>query len=79
MQTQNSTTKSDHHMLEAQIDALKDGVKKLVDRVTAKPSGEPSRLRAFAGKATETIKAHPIAAATVALGLGYLVVRVARR
>jgi len=79
MLTQNGTTKDDHHLLEAQIDAFKNGVRKLIDRVSTKPADEPSRLKAFADKATETIKAHPIAAVALALGLGYAVVRIARR
>ena len=51
----------------------------MMDKVATKASGEPSRIRNFAGKASETFKAHPIAAIGVALGLGYVVMRVARR
>ena len=50
-----------------------------MDRVATKASGESSRIRTFAGTATETIKAHPIAAIGVALGLSYAVMRIARR
>ena len=78
MQPQNGTGQ-DHRALEDRLDAFKDGVSKLIDRIISKPAGEPSRFKAFAGQATETIKAHPIAAAACALGLGYLVVRVVRR
>ena len=78
MLAQNGTPQTDstNH---APFDTLKAGVRKLIERIATKSTGEPSRLRSFAGKATDTIKAHPIAAATFALGLGYLVVRIARR
>lgn len=69
----------DHHVLEERLGAFKDGVAKLIDRIVSKPAEEPPRHKAFTRKATEIIKAHPIAAATVALGLGYLVVRIVRR
>ena len=78
MQPQNGTGQ-DHHALEDRLDAFKDGVSKLIDRIIGKPAGEPARFTAFTGKATETIKAHPLAAAALALGLGYLVVRIVRR
>ncbi len=64
--------------LEAQIDAVRSSIKDLIDRLEGKPEHAP-RVKAFAGKVTEAIKAHPIRAIAVALGLGYLVVRVARR
>jgi hypothetical protein len=69
----------EHRILEERLAAFKDGVSKLIDRVVGEPAEDPSRFKAFTGKATETIKAHPIAAAAVALGLGYLVVRIVRR
>ena len=78
MQPQNGTGQL-HHVLEERLDAFKDGVSKLVDRISSKAAGEPSRFKAFTGKTTETIKAHPLAAAAFALGLGYLVVRIVRR
>jgi hypothetical protein len=70
---------SDHHVLEAQMDALRSGVRRLIDRISTNPEGEPSRVRRFADQATATIKAHPFAAAAAAIGLGYLVVRLVRR
>lgn len=78
MQPQNGTGQG-HHVLEERLDAFRDGVGKLIDRIIGKPTGEPSRFQAFTDKTTETIKAHPIAAAACALGLGYLVVRIVRR
>lgn len=68
-----------HHLLEERLGAFKDGVGKLMDGILGKPASEPSRVKTFAARATETIKAHPIAAAAVAVGLGYLVVRIVRR
>jgi hypothetical protein len=38
-----------------------------------------TRLDTLATKATEMIKAHPVAAIAAALGLGYLVTRMVRR
>jgi len=70
---------TNHHLLEHQLDALKEGVQKLIDRVGTKPSGEPTRIRTYAEKATETIQEHPFAAIAIALGLGYVSARIARR
>jgi len=78
MQAQNGTGQ-EHHVLEERLDAFKAGVSKLIDRIISEPAGEPSRFKEFTGKATETIKAHPLAAAALALGLGYLVTRIVRR
>jgi hypothetical protein len=72
-------TGQEHHVLEEQLGAFKDGVTKLIDRIVSRPAEEPSRFKAFTDKATEAIKEHPIAAAAVALGLGYLLVRIVRR
>ena len=69
----------DPHLLEHQLDALKEGIQKLIDRVGTKPSGEPTRLRTYAEKATESIQEHPFAAIALALGLGYVTARIARR
>lgn len=68
-----------HHVLEERLDAFKDGVSKLIDRTIGASVDGPSRVEAVTGKATEMIKAHPIAATALALGLGYLVVRLVRR
>ena len=64
-----------HRLFDDQLDAFKSGVHKLVERATTKPTWLG---RAFATTG-ETIKAHPIAAIGVALGVGYLLVRVARQ
>ena len=81
MSSTNGTTQFEalHHTLDEQVDAFKAGVKKLVDKATTKSNGEPSWLSSFVGKTGETIKAHPLAAVGIALGFGYLVVRLARR
>jgi len=78
MQAQDATGQ-DHRALEDRLGAFKDGVGKLIDRIVREPAAAPSRLKAFTGKATETIKAYPLAAAACALGLGYLVARIVRR
>lgn len=78
MQPRNGTGQ-EHHVLGERLDAFKEGVAKLIDRIVSTPTEQPSRFEELTGKATETIKAHPIAAAAVALGLGYLVVRIVRR
>jgi hypothetical protein len=78
MQTHNGTSRDGHHAFEQRVDAFKDGVAKLADRVFAEPR-EESRLKAAIAKAVETIKAHPVAAAAVALGLGYILMRSVRR
>ena len=78
MEPQNGTGQEQHVVVE-RLNAFKEGVGKLVDHIISKPTEEPSRFKAFSSKATETIKAHPIAAIAFALGLGYLVVRIVRR
>jgi len=45
----------------------------------AKASSSGGRLRAMGTKATEVIKAHPIASAAAAAALGYVIVRAIRR
>ena len=72
MNTQNST-KSDvpPGSVEQQLDALKAGLKKLVDRFDNQPHGYFARAR-------QQIQAHPIAAVGLAFGIGYLVVRLVR-
>lgn len=66
-----------HPALDARIEAMRSGVRKLMDRVSTQSSD--SRLARFASSATATIKKHPLAAAAIALGAGYLIVRIARR
>lgn len=74
---QNGAAQSDRHMLEAQIAAVKASVKNLLDHL--EQSERSPRATAFVHKVTEVIKAHPIKAVAVALGLGYAVMRIARR
>jgi ElaB/YqjD/DUF883 family membrane-anchored ribosome-binding protein len=64
--------------LDQRIDALMSGFKTMIDRIP-KPNSEPSRLRAAVAKTGETIAAHPVAALAVAVGLGYVIVRLVRR
>jgi hypothetical protein len=75
MYAQNGTPQRDHPAFEAQIDALKSGVKNLLDRMTTKPTW----FGALVTRTTETVKAHPVAAIALAAGLGYLVVKIVRR
>jgi hypothetical protein len=72
----NGTPQAEH--LEAQIDAVKDSLKKLIESLDGKPDRAP-RVQAFAGKLTAAIRAYPVTAVAVALGLGYLAVRIVRR
>lgn len=64
-------------LFEDQFDAFRAGMRKLIDK--ADPHREPSRLRALASRAEQAVKAHPIAAVGIALGLGYAIVRIVRR
>ncbi|MGE5180695.1 MAG: hypothetical protein ACM31C_01470, partial [Acidobacteriota bacterium] len=57
-------------LIEQQFEAIKANLKKWIDRIAIKPSGEPSRVRQLAGKTRAAIKAHPIAAVAVALASG---------
>jgi hypothetical protein len=76
MLTQNGTPGTNHHMIGDRLEAVRSGVKHFAERVAEKAG---PRARSFGAKATEMIKAHPIAAAATAVGLGYLIVRIARR
>ncbi|HSD88198.1 MAG TPA: hypothetical protein VLB44_11810 [Kofleriaceae bacterium] len=72
MQT-NETVTNGH----GRFSALQEWFHERVEAAKASPSG--GRLRAMGAKATEGIKAHPIAAAAVAVTVGYLIVRAIRR
>ena len=78
MSVQNGTThiESVQQLFNHQLDALKSGIRKLIDRAE---TDAPSRIRTFSGNATEVIKAHPNLAIGIAFGLGYVVMRIARR
>jgi hypothetical protein len=66
------------HQLDEEIDSLRASVKQLIDRVMTKPA-EPTRFGKIVTRAEELIKAHPIATLAVAVGVGYAIVRIARR
>lgn len=68
-------TEAIHHLFDEQLDAFKSGVHKVVERATTKPTWFGRTL----ARTGETIKEHPIAAVGAAFGLGYLLVRIARR
>ena len=70
----NTPRESVQHLFDEQLDALKSGVHKLIDRATKKPNWF-GRVMNTTG---EAIKAHPIATIGIAIGLGYVVVRFAR-
>lgn len=70
MNVQNGT--SEHASIEHRFDDLKESLKKIVQRFDTTPEG-------YLGKARAQIMAHPIAAIGIAFGLGYIVVRLARR
>lgn len=58
--------------IEHQFEALKAGLKDIVHRLDPAPEG-------YLGRAKAQIVKHPIAAVGVAFGVGYLVMRLARR
>jgi len=57
------------------FDSLKSGVHKIVERATTKPTWFGRTV----DRASELVRAHPIAAVGIALGIGYVVFRTARR
>lgn len=57
---------------------LRASVKQLFDRVMTKPA-EPTSFGRFITRGEELIKAHPFATLGIAVGLGYAIVRLARR
>ena len=79
--TENGTSHADvsRHLLDEQLETFKAGVKKWIDKVSMKPEGGASRIKSYVAKTGQMIKEHPIAAVSVAFGIGYLVVRIARR
>jgi ElaB/YqjD/DUF883 family membrane-anchored ribosome-binding protein len=68
-----------HHTIDEQFDSLKSRIHDAVDRAETSTAGARSWIRGFAGKASELIKAHPFAAVGIAVGVGYAIVRFARR
>lgn len=57
---------------------VRASIKQLLDRVMTRPA-EPTGFGRFVTRTEELIKAHPIAALGIALGVGYAVIRLARR
>ncbi len=81
MGTQVGSTRfeSARHLVDEQFDALKDGVNRIYERVMKEPDGTPSKLSVWSAKATDAIKTHPYMAVGIALGIGYAVMKIARR
>jgi ElaB/YqjD/DUF883 family membrane-anchored ribosome-binding protein len=78
MATENGSATA-HHMIDKQFESFKARVHDVVDRADAQTAGVRSRLRVYAAKTGDAIKAHPFAAVGIALGVGYAIVRIARR
>lgn len=66
---------STHHLFDEQFAAFKSGVEKLIERTTTKPTWFGRSIT----RTSDMIKAHPIAAIGVAIGIGYGIVRIVRR
>lgn len=77
--TQNGTAHAESHLLDDQLDTIKDEVSRLFDRVKRGVGRRKSGWRGLTRQLRDVIEAHPIAAVGAALGLGYLAVRIARR
>ena len=75
---QDTSAHADNHVLEAKLANLRHELDSLSAQLHGK-SGVRARLETYAGKTGSIIKAHPLASAAFALGLGYLVVRMVRR
>jgi len=67
------------HLVDKELDAFTSGLHKVVDRVIEETEQGRSRIKSWTSKATESIKEHPYLAVGVAFGLGYVVVKIARR
>jgi ElaB/YqjD/DUF883 family membrane-anchored ribosome-binding protein len=68
-----------HHMFDDRVQRLEAGVRQLFDRMKSWQSDEDNPVRRAQDRATSLVKAHPIAAATAAIAVGYLVMRLIRR
>lgn len=68
-------TTTGQHRFDERFEALKSGVHKLFEKATMRPTW----LGRATDRSAELIKAHPIAAVGIALGISYLVVRAIRR
>jgi ElaB/YqjD/DUF883 family membrane-anchored ribosome-binding protein len=81
MGTHNGSYRFDsaRHFVDEKLDAAKSGMQKVLDRVMTRPDGTPSQIRAWSTTATDAIKTHPYVAVGIALGAGYMIVKIARR
>ena len=65
--------------LEARLDSLKDSVRNLLDTSSRGASNLKNSALTGANKLGRPIKAHPIVSVAIALGAGYVVMRMIRR
>ena len=73
MNTQHSHSNSHAaNALNERFDAMKADLKKMIDSFESSPKG-------LLKSVTQSIKSHPLAAAAIAFGVGYLVLGAARR
>ena len=73
--------KTTDHALGRKLEAIEARLDKISSYLFKEDPPPPpaSRIRATIASATELIKAHPLAAAGIAFGFGYTVLRIARR
>lgn len=76
MKTQNGTLESNFKNV---VEILESAASSVDDKVSGAKKTVAKGVTSFAAKAGETIKNHPIAAIGIALGVGYLVMRMIRR
>ena len=67
------------HNGHSRIDTFKAGVHDFYESVADKTADSRKQIKSWASDATELIKAHPYVAVGVAFGLGYVVIKIARR
>jgi hypothetical protein len=72
MTTENGTSADQGNGFEQRFEGLREGLKKLAHQFDTTPEG-------YLGKIKNQIKEHPLAAVGIAFGVGYLVMRMARR
>ena len=61
------------------VDTFKAGVHDFFETVADETKDSRKQIKSWASDATEMIKAHPYLAVGVAFGLGYVVIKIARR
>jgi len=62
-----------HHLFDPGVDAVKSGVRRIIERA------EPAKLRVASSKVTDLIKANPVTSVAIAFVAGYVVIRAAER